>query len=203
VVVTARSAGYTPLTARSESTERVIFGHVSFDRPTIRGHAIVGRTLTAHLTSVEPSTASPHFQWYRDDTPMRGATSATYVVRATDLGHRLRVVVTMTADNWVSRTQRSPSVSDIKTVPQLHVHTSIRDGRVFLKLIVTSPGLASPEGYARVWRGKTAVGRISVVDGEGSRLLARMRPGTHTLTVVYHGGSQETVGRKTVTVTVP
>jgi surface antigen len=203
VVVTARNAGYTPRSARSDSTERVIFGHVSFDRPTVRGHAIVGRTLTAHLTSVQPSTASPHFQWYRDDTAIRGATSASYVVQEADLGHRLRVVVTMTADNWVSRTQRSAAVTDIKTVPQLHVHTSIRDGRVFLKLTVTSPGLASTNGYARVWRGRTAVGRISVVDGEGSRLLARMRHGTHTLTVVYHGGSQETVGRKIVTVTVP
>jgi hypothetical protein len=30
-----------------------------------------------------------------------------------------------------------------------------------------------------------------------------MRHGTHTLTIVYRGGTQETVGRRTVDVTVP
>jgi hypothetical protein len=30
-----------------------------------------------------------------------------------------------------------------------------------------------------------------------------MKRGTHTLTIVYRGGAEETVARKTVTVTVP
>jgi hypothetical protein len=34
-------------------------------------------------------------------------------------------------------------------------------------------------------------------------LLAALRRGTRTLTVVYRGGPHEAVGRKTVTVTVP
>jgi hypothetical protein len=41
------------------------------------------------------------------------------------------------------------------------------------------------------------------VDGSGSHLLAPLRHGSHTITVVYRGGALETVGRATVTVTVP
>jgi hypothetical protein len=203
VVVTAQHAGYTSQPATSDVTDLVVFGRIAFDKPTIGGHAVVGRTLTARLASVEPTTATPHFRWYRDGEPIHGARSAAYVVQEADLGHRLRVVVTMRAENWVSRTKHSDSVTDIKTTPRLHVRTSMKSGRVLLRLTVSSPGLVAPDGFARVWRGGTVVGRFPVVDGHGSRLLARMRHGTHQLKVVYHGGPQETVGRKTVTVTVP
>jgi hypothetical protein len=203
VVVTAISAGYTSQKARSDHSERVVFGRIGFDKPTIRGHAVVGRTLSAHLASVEPTTATRHYRWYRDGEAIRGARSASYVVQESDLGHRLHVVVTLTAANWVSRTRHSESVTDIKTAPRLHVRTSMRSGRVLLRLTVTAPGITGPDGTARVWRGSRLVGRFPVVDGSGSRLLAHLRHGTHQLTVVYHGGPLETVGRRTVTVTVP
>jgi hypothetical protein len=203
VVVTARSAGYTPLSVASATTDRVVLGRVGFDKPTIRGHALVGHTLTAHLTNVEPSTATPQFRWYRDDEPIPGARDASYVVQPDDLGHRVRVVVTMHAEHWLSRQRRSVPVTDVKTEPHLRARTSLRHGRVFLRLLVSSPGLQPPDGQATVRLGTHRVGRFDVTDGRGSRLLAAMRRGTHTLTVVYHGGPHETVGRTTVTVTIP
>jgi surface antigen len=204
VAVTAVSTGYTSLSSESGRTDRVVFGRIGFDRPAVRGHAVVGRTLRAHVESLEPSTATPRYRWYRDDTPIRGAREKTYLVRTADLGHRLHVVVTMRAEHWTPRTKRSTAVTDIRTRPRLDVRTSMRSGRVFLALVVRSPGLVDPDGYARVWRRHHVVGRLPVVDGRGSELLARMRQGTtHTLRVVYHGGLQETVGRKSVTVTVP
>jgi hypothetical protein len=124
-------------------------------------------------------------------------------VHEADLGHRLHVVVTMNADHWMSRTKRSQATSAVKTTPRLHVRTSIRSGRVLLRLAVTSPGIAGPDGHVRVLRKSVAVGGFRVVDGHGSKLLARMRHGTHDLTVVYHGGPLETAGRKTVTVRIP
>jgi hypothetical protein len=68
---------------------------------------------------------------------------------------------------------------------------------------VESPGLTAPDGSARVKLGHHRVGAFTVTDGRGSRLLLPMRHGQHTLNVVYRGGPQETVGRATVTVTVP
>ena len=203
VVVTARSAGYTPLSTPSATTDRVVFGRVDFDKPEIRGRALVGRTLTAHLTSVAPSSATAAYRWYRGHQPIQGARAATYVVQPADLGHRLHVVVTEHAQNWLPRERRSVALSGIRTTPRLHVRTSLRQGRVHLHLVVESPGLAAPAGVARVRLGSRRVGLFTVTDGVGSRLLASMRRGTHTLTVVYRGGPEETVGRRTVTVTVP
>jgi surface antigen len=203
VVVTARSAGYTSLSSASGTTDRVVLGRVGFDKPEIRGRALVGHTLTAHLTSVDPSTATVSYLWYRGHQPISGARAATYVIQAGDLGHRVHVVVTMHAQNWLPRQRRSVALTDIRTTPHLHVHTSLRHGRVFLRLVVESPGLTAPSGEARVRLGSRRVGLFTVSDGEGSRLLAPMRRGTHTLTVVYRGGSEETVGLRTVTVTVP
>ena len=107
VVVTAKHEGYTSLRASSATTDRVVFGRISFAKPTLRGHAVVGRTLTARLESLQPKAAKPHYAWYRDGDPIHGAHSASYDVQEADLGHRVHVVVTMDADNWVSRTKRS------------------------------------------------------------------------------------------------
>jgi surface antigen len=203
VVVTAHSAGYTPLSAESTSTVKVVLGRVAFAKPTIRGRGVVGRTLDAHLADVQPSEAVAHYRWYRDSRPIRGAREATYVVQPDDLGHRLHVVVTMRAENWTARTKRSAAVTDIKAQPRLHPHTSLHQGRVFLQLVVRAAGLSAPDGQANVWLGGHRVGRFDVTNGRGSRLLAAMRHGTHTLTIVYRGGPQETVGRTTVDVQVP
>jgi len=203
VVVTAHSAGYTSSSSGSARTDRVVFGRVAFDKPTIRGHAVVGHTLTARITNVDPSTATPRFHWYRDDRRIHGANQATYVVQTRDLGHHLHVVVTMRAQNWLPRDRRSAGVTEVRTAPRLHVHTSLRHGRVFLRLLVRESGLTAPDGSARVRLGHHRVGAFTVTDGRGSRLLAPMRHGQRTLTIVYRGGPQETVGRTTVTVTVP
>jgi hypothetical protein len=165
---------------------------------------VVGRTLTARVGGVSPTSATPAFRWYRDSQPIRGARAATYVVQAADLGHRLHVVVSMRAQNWLPRDRRSVAVTDVLTRPHVAVRRSVRHGRVHLRLVVSSPGLATPSsGHARIWLGQRLVGRVNVADGRGGRLLAPMRHGTHTLTIVYRGGSEETVGRRSVTVRVP
>jgi len=203
VVVTAVKAGYTDAPAASSSTDKVVFGHVSMAKPTIRGRALVGRTLRAHVDDVVPSTATPSYRWFLGHEQIRGAHEATYVVQPGDLGHRIHVEVTMRAVDWVTNTRRSAATPDVRTRPRLHVHTSLRDGRVLLRLSVTAPGLTRLDGRASVWLRKQRVGRFEVTDGHGSRLLAPLRRGTRILSVVYRGGPHETVGRKTVTVTVP
>jgi surface antigen len=203
VVVTAQLDGYTPESSSSQSTDRVVFGRVSFAKPTIHGHAVVGRTITARLADLEPSSATAHYRWYRDGDPIHGARDAAYVVQEADLGHRLHVVVRMRADHWISRTKHSISITDVRTHPRLHAHTTLSHGRVLLRLVVTAAGLDRVDGQAKVWLGHHRVGRVGVTDGAGTRLLAAMRHGTHTLKVVYRGGSEQTTSRTTVTVTVP
>ncbi|HEX3932160.1 MAG TPA: CHAP domain-containing protein [Nocardioides sp.] len=203
VVVTARHQGYTSLGATSGRTDRVVMGRVAFAKPTIRGSAVVGHTLTAQLDDVAPSSATAHYHWYRGNSPIHGARDATYVVQVGDLGHKLHVVVTMHATNWVARTRHSASVGAVTTQPRLHPHTSLDQGRVLLRLGIDAPGLDAVDGEAKVWLGHRRVGMFAVTAGHGSRLLAPMKRGTHTLTVVFRGGSLETVGRRSVTITLP
>jgi surface antigen len=201
-VVTAVRAGYTSLAATSDRTKRAVLGRIEFGRPTIRGHVVVGHTVSAHVAGLKPSSATAHYRWYLDGEPIHGAHDESYDVQESDLGHRLRVVVTMRATNWTSRARHSLATS-VRTRPRLHPHLSLRQDRVFLRLVVRAPGLDAVDGRAKVWLGDHRVGMFAVTAGRGSRLLAAMKRGTHTLTIVYRGGAEETVARKTVTVTVP
>ncbi len=182
----------------------MLLGVADLAKPTITGKAVLGRTLTAHVATFSPASATPHYRWMRGHEPIPGAHAATYALRRGDVGHFVNVQVTMRAQNWVSATRRSAGTARVLTVPVLHVHTSIRNGRVFLRLRVVSPGLAAaPVGSARVLLARRAGRPVPVVDGRGSRLLAPMRAGTHPITVVYRGGAMETIGRITVPVTIP
>jgi surface antigen len=203
VRVTAAAAGYTTLAVDSASTERAVLGVTSLEKPTISGKAILGRTLHARVSSFAPTSATPHYRWYRGDQPIRGAREATYVVRPADVRHHLRVVVTMKAHHWTSTQRRSLGTDSVLTVPTLVAHTTFEGGRVQLTLDVHTPGLASPSGDARVLLKTRGLGRFHVTDGRGSVRLALLAPGTHRLTVVYHGGVHQTSARTHVTVTVP
>jgi surface antigen len=204
VRVTATATGYTRLAVDSASTQRVVLGRATEEKPTVAGRAVLGRTLHAHVASFAPRTGTPHYRWYRGPDPIHGARDATYQVRAADVGHRLHVVVTMRAPNWTPVVRRSTATDHAVSVPTLDVTTTISNGRVHLQLDVHTPGFASPSGDARVLLGSRGLGRFLVLDGRGEQLLARLLPGTHRLTVVYHGGAHQTSTTRThVTVTVP
>jgi surface antigen len=203
VRVTAAAAGYTTLAVASASTDRVVLGAAKLEKPTISGKPVLGRTLRARLGSFAPTSATPHYRWYRGAQPIHGAREATYVVRPGDVRHHLRVVVTMRAQNWTSSRWRSLATDLVRTVPALAVHTHFRAGRVHLTLDVLTPGLASPSGDARVLLRARGLGRFQVQDGHGSIRLAPLAPGPHRLTVVYHRGADQTSARAHVIVTVP
>ena len=125
------------------------------------------------------------------------------MLRNADVGHRIHVEVTVRAPHWVPLTRRSVATAQVRTVPVLHV--APRSGTAASSSGSTSSPPASPQ-RPRAQPGRcvtSALGRFTVVDGRGSRLLAPMRPGTHPIIVIYRGGAMETPGRITVPVTVP
>ncbi len=121
VKVTAKKDGYTTTSARSEHTTRVVLGRISFAKPTVRGRAVVGHTLRAHIEAADPKGATRSYRWYRGPDPIRGARSSTYVVRPADRGHHLHVEVTLDAENWTSHSRHS--------LPTEAVHGIKRPGR--------------------------------------------------------------------------
>ncbi len=202
-MVTASSAGYTSQDATTNATTPVMLGHVTEDKPTVTGRAVVGRTLTAHVKTFAPTTATPQYLWYRSGHPIRGARAATYVLTPADVGNRVYVLVTYQATNWISHPRRSVAVRGIRAVPVLHARTTMRHGHVYLQLRVRAPGLSAPGGRARVLLGGHGLGRFRVIAGHGGTLLATLPSGTHQLTVVYHGYGRQTSARTVVPVTVP
>lgn len=70
--------------------------------PAITGTTTSGQTLTS-TTGTWTGTPTPTYTraWYRDGVVIAGATAATYVLVAGDVGKRITVVVTATNTNGV------------------------------------------------------------------------------------------------------
>jgi len=66
--------------------------------PSIVGHAIAGRVVTANAGEWSPEPVELAYQWRRDGVDIPGATSSSYRVAGRDRGTELTVLVTATAD---------------------------------------------------------------------------------------------------------
>lgn len=98
VEVTASRDGYEPATASSEPVEIGAGSElVNVTTPVVGGLARVGKVLVAGRGTWSRSGLDFSYAWTRSGKPIRGARKAFYELRAADLGHRLRVIVTATA----------------------------------------------------------------------------------------------------------
>jgi hypothetical protein len=120
-VTASNSAG--ALTATSAATAVVTRRPTNTAAPTISGTAWEGQRLTASpgtWTGTAPIAFS--YAWQRCNTsggacgPIAGATSTTYVVKAGDIGTRLRVAVTAT-NSAGAATATSNATATVKPVP--------------------------------------------------------------------------------------
>jgi hypothetical protein len=108
-------------TANSEPTDVVSSknGPTNSVKPAVTGSAAVGETLTVSNGSWSPAPTSFGRQWQRcasDGTAclnISGATGQTYGVRAADVGHRLRALVT--AHTATGQATAASSNSDVVT----------------------------------------------------------------------------------------
>lgn len=95
VVATGSRPGYNTQVLESATVTDPVAPGV-FDlapAPVVAGTSAVGSVLTASTAAWSP-TATLAYQWFSDDTPIAGATTARYTVTPDDRGHRLHVVVT-------------------------------------------------------------------------------------------------------------
>jgi hypothetical protein len=86
VTVTARRAGFTPLSV----TSRVVLRTA----PAIRGTLRVSARLQAYAGNWSPQPTSFSYQWYRDGRAIPRANRATYIATRADKGRTLTLVVT-------------------------------------------------------------------------------------------------------------
>lgn len=92
VSVTGSLVGYTADTLVSAATTGVPELTLSSSTPSILGEAEVGQTLTA-VPGPWTQGASLSYQWKRDDSPISGATKASYPVTIDDIGLQITVSV--------------------------------------------------------------------------------------------------------------
>ena len=168
---TATAAGYTPLTAPSANTDRVVLGRVTFDKPTTGARRVVGHTLTAHVASFSADTPTPHYRWFRgcDADPRRPRGDVRRPA-----GRRrppVHVEVTLQATNWMPVTRRSVAITTSAPCPPCTCARRCGTGRVFLRLTVRSPGIGVPERHGTRLARHRLGGASQVVDGHGSKLL--------------------------------
>ncbi|MFC8682856.1 endo-1,4-beta-xylanase [Microbacterium ureisolvens] len=78
--------------------------------PSIDGRVAVGSKLTADAGDWDMDGLTFAYRWERDGVEIPGATRATYVVRGSDRGHALTLVVTATADGVPPGTATSEPV---------------------------------------------------------------------------------------------
>jgi len=109
VAVTGSASGYTPITRTSAASSPVVKTRVTGPTPKLSTTTpIVGTEITLNLGAWSPTDVSYVFQWYRDATPINGATGNRYTPVAADFGHALKVQVTGSAPERTTVTKSSP-----------------------------------------------------------------------------------------------
>ncbi|WP_193605841.1 carboxypeptidase-like regulatory domain-containing protein [Nocardioides dongkuii] len=170
--------------------------------PSIRGSVAVGQTVEIDLgtwqgfdvTAVEPGEDWRDYvyvEWFLDgrsaDQWSGGSFSQKFTVPAQAGGKVLSFRVTIEDDEDL----RAPIVwtSGGTAVPKApsSVKGSVKKGR--LTITVTVPGLAKPTGKLTVLKGKKKVGKATLkAAGKGKAVVVlKLKPGKHTLTLVYAG----------------
>ncbi|MBA3021915.1 peptidoglycan-binding protein [Propionicimonas sp.] len=114
VKVTGTKDGYFSAARASSATAAVKQGKITgAPNPTIAGKVAVGQTLTAKPGSWTPAPVGFSYQWYRDNTAIKGATAATYKVQLSEAGHVIVVKVSNAGGAYAKVTRTSAATAKI------------------------------------------------------------------------------------------
>ena len=171
--------------------------HTSADDPTISDRTPVwGQTLRATPGSAAPTT-STSWQWYRDGTPVPGATSETYVVTTLDDGKRIEVAHrrarhdTPDDPRIFGFSQPTKLVTEAEPVVTASATSSSR-GTVTLSVRATASDVSSRllDGRVRLSRvrgGSDTIKTVTMEDGSLRVTLRKQPRGKRTYYATLHG----------------
>lgn len=191
VRVTVSADGYLPTSKKSAATEQVVLGQAAFtSAPTVSGTLVLGHRLSADRGTSSPSSADASYTWLRSGVPIAGATAETYRLAAADVGQRITVEVTLTAQHWSPRTAQVGTGNRVRSVPILDVRSGVVGHRILLRFSVAAPGISQPQGSMVVTERGERVGTALVRNGRGRLALYHVTPGTHRYRLSYTGPLQ-------------
>ncbi len=115
VDVTGRLAGYDPAVERSAPLGPIRTARLTdAPKPNLSGEPRYYEILTVPDPGWRPRPITLSYQWFQDDTPMRGVTGASYQLRGRDIGHRVKVQVTGTKAGYTTEQQFTQPIGPIK-----------------------------------------------------------------------------------------
>ncbi|MFA6573989.1 MAG: Ig-like domain repeat protein, partial [Nocardioides sp.] len=146
------------------------------------------------------------YQWYLDGRPITGATGSQYVVKVTDAGRTVAVLVTATRLGF---TQASATTAPV-TVAKVASRTSlkllkkrIKQGTAGLLRITLAPSSLRPAGKVKVFDGRRLLKTYTVRAADnGTRIvkLPRLKAGKHKLTARFAGTRATTASKSAAVV---
>lgn len=166
--------------------------------PSLSGNAAPGNLLTVQ-PGTWAGTPTPTFgyQWYVNGAPISGANASTYVVKPTDAGRNLAVLVTANRTGYAPGTAPTAAVSVAKVASRTKLalpKKKVAQGKAgLLKITLAATGL-KVAGKVTVFDGKKKLKTYTVRSADnGTRTvtLPKLKPGKHALTAVF-GGSVAT-----------
>lgn len=176
--VVLRAPGYSTVTLRTDETDVVEWGPSAASIPSITGTTRVGSVLSAESLLWKSSLTNPTFQWYRETTPITGATGASYRLTNAEAGFRLSVTVRGTGISGANASVMS-SDTDIVTGGQFTAGTFSIAGTTAVGMTVTARAAFSPRpaGIVYQWfrngvpiRGATSAARTLTADDADAAL---------------------------------
>ncbi len=105
--VTGSKPGHVSTTVAAAPTTKVLRGRLEPTKPRVAGPVQVGRRLRAVVPAWRPGRVDVSHQWLRDGKPIPGARKKTYVLKRTDVRHRISVRVTGTKAGYAKATRTS------------------------------------------------------------------------------------------------
>lgn len=142
-IVTALPATAAPVPPPTEETAEPTVA-VDAGVAAIGGATVVGATLTAETSGWRPADVSLHYQWQRGGVAIPGATERQYRLGPEDLGQRISVMITGTAEGnlpaTVAAEETSPVAAGKFSAPTPTVSGSLKVG----KKLTARPGAWKP-----------------------------------------------------------
>ena len=192
VVVTATNAdGHASATSGATDPVNSANGPSNSVRPAVSGSAVIGGSLTVSNGTWSPTPTSFSRQWQRCDSDgsncinISGATGQSYGVRADDVGHRIRALVTArtSAGQTTVASSASGVVSGTTTTTLVTTTTNTTTVTKTTQAAAAAPSIRFVS--LRVIGAKTYA-RFRVCDAQGGRLTILARDNKNRVLSVTH-----------------
>lgn len=192
VVVTATNAdGHASATSGATDPVNSANGPSNSVRPAVSGSAVIGGSLSVSNGTWSPTPSSFSRQWQRCDSDgsscenIAGATGQSYGVRADDVGHRIRALVTARTSAGQTTVASSPSAVVGGTTTTTVVTTTTNTTTV-TKTTQAEAAAPSVRFISLRVNGARTYARFRVCDAQGGRLTILARDNKSRVLSVTH-----------------